>query len=463
VGEDRNVSRSDQLARRFNVGCLVALLPPAQRVVALRELVEADPGFFRLGYDQPPPVIESALVDGTPVLRQAVARVTRTVEAQERLFALDEPDIDAALADNGSLPYDLARRLRLRRPAVVASGTAYNADHHSRALRSGDAELAAAALLDRRTASWSRPLPPTVWASAWRTVRLAGGGERVRELLAALPADAPLDEATCRIAEASAEPDPEPFLSTAEDRILGTAPFLRRLSAVRERTDRRLAEQILGEPYRVDWSLVSAAGLAGRVPKMAARMLLEHPACPPDVRFVLRNGRPAPPHLKQGSDTADSAGTADVPIEERPHPRPLPYYPSPYAPPPPDAGPLTHGDPLAILATTPVDKDLTIEHVWSAIELKLISAQTAVETVRPAYTMASYAGQTSSFYARTLRPSSGQARLHTAALDYLAHWASTDPTTPGFWRNVNALLRMWPGTLPELLEAAGDGAVRRGR
>lgn len=443
----RGVSSRDELARRFNVGCLIALLPRAERAEALGELVDVDPGFFQLGYDQPPVVVESAVVDGSAAVRRAVARVTRTAEAQERLFAMNEPDIDAALADNSHLSYDLACRLRLRRPVVVARGTAYSSDHHSRALQSGDADLVAAALIDRRTRSWTQPLPATVWATAWRTVRLAGGVERVREVLATLPEDAEWDGGTQRIAEACAEDDPEPFLSTAEERIIGTGAFLRRLGAVRERSDRRLCEQILGEPYDVDWSLVSAARLAGRLPKVAVQVLLQNAACPADVRFVLRNGRPAPRHLKQDSNIV-------VP-ESRHHP--LPYHPSPFAPPPPDAGPLASGDPLAILATTPVDKDPTIEHLWSAIELRLVTAETAVEIVRPANTVTCYAGQTSSFHARTLRPSSGQARLHVAALDHLARWAASRSPHPGFWRNVNALLRMWPGTLPELLEAAADG------
>ncbi|NUR29501.1 MAG: hypothetical protein HOV83_27250 [Catenulispora sp.] len=417
------------------------------------------------------------------------------MEAQDRLLALEDPDIDRALADNPSLAYAIERRLRLRRPTVLASAAAYNADHHSRALQSGDPDLAAAALLDRRTTRWSRPLPPTVWATAWRTVRLAGGAERVREVLTALavaadagtlrstagaaqadeihaaspiaaspfrPAnraehardaflalstDATLDDATRQIAEACAEPDPEPCLITAEDRVIGTAAFLRRLSTVRERTDRRLADQILGEPYQVDWSLVSAAVLGGRLPKMATRMLLHHPACPPDVGYVLLHGRPAPRHLKQNPHTPPP----------KPSARPLPHHPSPYAPPPPDPGPLNAADPLAVLATTAVGTALTIEHIWSAIELRLLTADDAVQAVRPANTVASYAGQTSSFAACTLRPGSGQARLNAAAQTYLAHWARTHTPAPGFWRNINALLRVWPGTLPTLLAAATDG------
>ncbi|MFD0633705.1 hypothetical protein ACFQ9X_21200 [Catenulispora yoronensis] len=109
-------SSADQLARRFNLGCLIALLPRAERAVALQELIDVDPRFFHLGYDHPPPVIESAVADGTPEVRRAVARATGTEDAQERLFAMDQPDIDAALADNPYLPYDLACRLRLRRP-----------------------------------------------------------------------------------------------------------------------------------------------------------------------------------------------------------------------------------------------------------------------------------------------------------------------------------------------------------
>ncbi|GAA2056796.1 hypothetical protein GCM10009839_77550 [Catenulispora yoronensis] len=447
-------SSADQLARRFNLGCLIALLPRAERAVALQELIDVDPRFFHLGYDHPPPVIESAVADGTPEVRRAVARATGTEDAQERLFAMDQPDIDAALADNPYLPYDLACRLRLRRPAVVASGTAYNADHHSRALCSGNADLVAAALIDRRTASWARPLPPTVWATGWRTVRLASGVERVRAVLAALPADlapAALDEATRQIAEACAEADPEPFLSTAEDRVIGTAAFLRRLSAVRERTDQRLGEQILGEPYDIDWSLVSAAGLAGRMPKMAVQLLRHHQECPPDVEYVLRTGRPAPRHLKQGSLIPNANQATNLATS------PPPHHPAPYAPPPPNPGPLAVDDPLAVLATTPVDRDLTIDHLWGALELKLLTGDAVVANARPAVMVSCYAGQTSSFFAHATRPGSGQGRLNAALVAHLAHWAAAGPPAPGLWRAVSALLRTWPGTLPELLEAAAAG------
>lgn len=434
------------MGRRFDVGCLIALLPRESRAVALREVVEADPDYFRIGHDHPPLVVESATADGTLEVRQALARVTNSAEAQARLFAMDDPGIDFALADNMNLPFELESRLRLRAPAAVATGRGYNSSNHSRALQSADADLAAAALIDRRTRRWTPPLRPTVWATGWRTVRLAGGVEKVREVLAALPADAPLDDVTVQIAEACAEADPEPFLSTAEERFIGTGALLRRLSAVRARTDDRLAEQILGEPFQVDWSLVSAVGLARRLPRMAAKLLAGHPACPADVRFALLEGRPAPAHLKQDSNAPNGAPTVPEP------PRP-PYLP-PYYWPPPDAGPLGHGNPLSLLARTPVDKELTIEHLWSALELELVSAADAVEIVRPALTVTCYAGQSSSFAAHRRRPTSGQARLNAAAVDYLKRRAAERPTVPGMWRNVYTLIRSWTGTLPELLDAA---------
>ena len=110
------------MGRRFDVGCLIALLPREVRAVALCEVLEADPDFFRIGHDHPPPVVESALTGGTLEVRQALARVTNSAEAQARLFAMDEPGIDFALADNMNLPFELESRLRLRAPGAVATG-----------------------------------------------------------------------------------------------------------------------------------------------------------------------------------------------------------------------------------------------------------------------------------------------------------------------------------------------------
>ncbi|MFE2411406.1 hypothetical protein ACFXDE_23965 [Kitasatospora sp. NPDC059408] len=458
----RNV---EALARRFDVGCLVALLPRAHRAAALAELVDADPDFFFLGHDHPPTVTDSAVTDATPAVRRALARTVRNPQAQQRLADLDDAGIDARLADNPSLTYPVECRLRLRRPAVVAAGSAYRPEHHRAALTSRDPDLAAAALTDRRTYRWGDPIPPTVWADAWRTVRLAGGPGRVRQVLAALPPGADLDEATRRIAEACAQPDPEPFLTSAEDRLTGTGALLRRLRGIRAAPDAPRGRAILAEPYRVDWALVASAGLSRRLPRLAARLLARRPDCPPDVARVLLTGRPAPRHLPAPGPAPVPAAPGPaapgpaVPVPAVPAPRADGPPPSAYHRRPPALGPLDAADPLAVLAATPIGKDgLDIHHVWSAIELGRITARQAVDHARPAYAVACHAGQTSAFHAGTREPGGGRAALHTAALAHLAEHLAAHPPAPGLWREVDTLMRPFPGPLPALLAAAATRA-----
>ncbi|GGU99532.1 hypothetical protein GCM10010211_78590 [Streptomyces albospinus] len=57
-----------------------------------------------------------------------------------------------------------------------------------------------------------------------------------------------------------------------------------------------------------------------------------------------------------------------------------------------------------MLSTTVIGTDLTIHHVWSAIELGLIDAATAVQRARPASIVACHAGQESAFHACTQEP-----------------------------------------------------------
>ncbi|MEU8515954.1 hypothetical protein AB0C76_30895 [Kitasatospora sp. NPDC048722] len=445
----RNV---EALARRFDVGCLVALLPRAHRAAALAELVDADPDFFFLGHDHPPTVTDSTVTDGTPAARRALARTVRDPQAQQRLLDLDDAGIDARLADNPSLTYPAECRLRLRRPAAVAAGSGYRPEHHRAALTSRDPDLAAAALVDRRTHRWDDPIPPTVWADAWRTVRLAGGPGRVREVLAALPPGADLDDATRRIAEACAEPDPEPFLTSAEDRITGTGALLRRLRRIRTAPDAPRGRAILAEPYRVDWALVASAGLFRRLPRLAARLLAHRPDCPPDVARVLLTGRPAPRHLPTPGPAAPGPAAPGPAV---PGPRADGPPPSAHHRRPPVLGPLDAADPLAVLAATPIGKGgLDIHHVWSAIELGRITARQAVDHARPAYAVACHAGQTSAFHAGTREPGGGRAALHTAALAHLAEHLAAHPPAPGLWREVDALMRPFPGPLPALLATA---------
>jgi len=89
-------------------------------------------------------------------------------------------------------------------------------------------------------------------------------------LLAALPTDRQFDEATLQIAEACAQPDPEPHLTSAEDRLTGTGALLRRLREMLTSQDLDEGCAILNEPYRIDRNLITSAALGHRLPRMAA-------------------------------------------------------------------------------------------------------------------------------------------------------------------------------------------------
>ncbi|GAA2810986.1 hypothetical protein GCM10010441_39520 [Kitasatospora paracochleata] len=447
TADSEHAERVATQARRFNVGCLVALLPRAHRAPALAELVDTDPGFFRLGHEHPPTVVDSAVDDGTPAVRRAAAEMVRNHAAQQRLLDFDDPRIDAALADNYRLAIAVEHHLRRRNPALVAAGACYQAEHHRAALRSDDPELAAAALIDRRSSRWEGLILTTEWAAAWRTVRLAGGPAWVREVLDALPPGRPLDEATRRIAEASAEADPEAYLTSAEERLIGTGALLQRLGEIRTVADAARGRAILAEPYHVNWALVSAAGLLRRLPRLAAYLLSRHPDCPPATARVLLTGRPAPRDLPRRP-----------PAPEPPPPartsQPSTWHRGPLIP-----GRLAEHDPLTVLATTEVSEDgLTIHHVYSAVELGLITAEQAVAHTRPAAVVAGYAGQTSSFHADVQEPGGGRAAFHAAALAVVARRLATHPPSPGFWREVNSLMPAYRGTLPDLLTAAARPA-----
>jgi hypothetical protein len=454
TGSDHGIDLAELMARRFDLGCLVALLSCDLRPRALAELTDVDPDFFFLGHDHPRVVTESALADGTPPVKQALAQRVHDEGAQLRLLALGDLGVDTALADNPCLTRQVDFELRRRRPELVASAAAYRPYHHRAALVSDDPELAAAALLDRREARYHSPFPPTVWATAWRTVRLRYGAGRVCQLIAALPAGRSLDAATVEIAEACAEPDPEPFLSSAEDRLTGTGALLSRLRQVRTFQDLRSGHDILDEPYRIDWALVTAAALGQRLPRTAARMLAQHPDCPAPVARTLRTGRPAPPEPDR---VAEAPASAAPPAEgsARPSARAArPYYRAPM-----DPGPLVKGDPATVLSTTAIGADLTIHHVWSAIEMGLIDAASAVQRARPAMTVACHAGQESAFHAHTQEPDGGREALHDAAVDYLARRLTAAPPVPGLWTEVSALIRSFEGTLPELLDTAACRAA----
>ncbi|MFJ9694028.1 hypothetical protein [Kitasatospora sp. NPDC101183] len=430
----------------FDLGCLLALLPEAQRPAALDELVGVDPLLFQYHVDPPPVVTASAVTEGTYRVRYALARTVHSEAVQRRLLDLDDPGIDRALAGNHRRGYETERRLRLRDPATVAAAPAYRSDHHRRALLSGEPDLVAAALLDRRTAlhGGQKPVRPTEWAAAWRTVRLADGPERVRRLAATLPAGAELDEATRLVVAACAEADPEPYLTSAEQRLLGAGALLARLREVRTPEERRLHRRggsSLMEPYAPDWAVIRAAGLLGQVPKVMRGDLADHPDCPADTAWALRTGRPAPHGLPPRQPPP--------PPEPRPVPGPRPYHRQPL-----DPGPLAAPSPAAVLDVTPLGRGVTTDHLFSAVELGLLDAATAVRRARPAVSVVVCAGQTSSFHAHEQEPGGGREAVHRATLEHVATTLGSAPSPPGLWREVRSLLRPYPGPLPELFAEA---------
>ncbi|MFF2787052.1 hypothetical protein ACFVT6_09810 [Streptomyces sp. NPDC058049] len=87
-----------------------------------------------------------------------------------------------------------------------------------------------------------------------------------------------------------------------------------------------------GRALPIDWALIAAARLAGRLPRTAAEVPVRRPDCPPEVAVVLRTGQPARP------------------VRRLPPPAPEPVPRKPYEPPrstwvpgwkpPGDTGPL---------------------------------------------------------------------------------------------------------------------------
>ncbi|MEV8533824.1 hypothetical protein [Streptomyces sp. NPDC051211] len=444
------LTQTERMTVRFHLTCLATLLPYHQRPDALDAWVGLDPAFFFMGFDPPTPVTEAVVRLGGTRLRAALALTVGSGDTQRALFALDEPEIDAALRDNHRLDYETVCLLRVRDPHATAAGRSYHPGHHRRALLSADPELAAAALLDPRG-----DMRPTVRAAAWATVRAAGGTARVRELAAALPGhDDPVD---AEVVAACAEAEPEPFLDTAAERHLGTGALLRRLRTA-HRADhqpwraRRAMQSILAEPYRIDWRLVAAARLGCRLPRTAAELLRSRPDCPPEVAVVLRTGRPARPGR---------------PLP----PAPEPAVPEPYRPPrshwvpewqpPGDTGPFGDSAEAArhALRTMPVAFDArtdpaaaTLAHLAAVIERGQLPASAAVPLVRPASVLTSWVGQASGWADVSRAAWSGRAALHVETAALLARWAAGRGPA-GRWAALYPLLRHYPGTLPELLAA----------
>ncbi|MFC8828238.1 hypothetical protein ACFT9I_23160 [Streptomyces sp. NPDC057137] len=343
----REMSRTELMTLRFHLHCVASLLPYALRNAALETWLVADGAVFTVGFDPPDAVLEPVVEQGGTALRAALAGRVRSGRVQHELIDLDEPASAAALIDNPSLGYEPQCRLRLRNPSTVANGRTHHAGYLRRALLSADPDLAAAALVDRRTSPGAAPRA-TDRAAAWATVHRHGGTARVRAVAAALPlavgpvVDPAVDPVSAEVVAACAQAVPEPFLDTLVEHHLGTGALLRSLRAASTHDDhvrtRGEMRAVLAEPYRIDWALVAAARLGDGIPREAVRLLGQHPDCPPDVATVLITGRPAlpgrpllrrpeptPPWWERGvgaADTAhDAAGQQSRRADTRPHQR----------------------------------------------------------------------------------------------------------------------------------------------
>ncbi|MET9959522.1 hypothetical protein ABZ128_10645 [Streptomyces sp. NPDC006326] len=465
MGAYEELTPNQRMTNRFHLACLATLIPYHQRPAALDAWLDVDPALFFMGFDPPTPVTEAVLRLGGTRLRAALAHTAGNAATQRALFDLDVPEIDAALLDNHRLGYETRCLLQVRDPIAAATGRSYHQDHHRRALFSGDADLAAAALLDRRGEH-----PPTARATAWETVRAAGGAARVRALAALLPDCG--DPADADVVAACAEADPEPFLDSAAERRLGTGALLRRLRAA-HRTDsppwevRRVMRSVLKEPYRIDWRLVAAARLGRRLPRTAAEVLRSRPDCPPEVAFVLRTGRPAVP----GRPLPPPAPEPEAP---QPYRRPSSHWVPPWQP-PGDTGPFgdTAESARQALRTMTVVYDAHrdpasphLGHLGAVLERGQLSAAEAVALIRPASLLTSWVGQQSGWTDVSRAAWSGRSALHVETAALLARWSAGGVPAE---RWAALLPRLWhfPGTLPELLTevsaAQPDEPDRAGR
>lgn len=384
---------NQRMTNRFHLACLATLIPYHQRPAALEAWLDIDPALFFMGFDPPAPVVESVLRLGGTRLRAALAHTVGDDGTQRALFDLDESEVDSALLGNDRLGYETLCLLRVRDPIAGATSRSYHQGHHRRALFSNDADLAAAALLDLRGEH-----PPTARATAWETVRAAGGTARVRELAGLLPGRGGPTDADTDVVAACAEADPEPFLDCAAERRLGTGALLRRLRAA-HRPDsppwkvQQVMRSILKEPYRIDWRLVAAARLGGRLPRTAAEVLRSRPECPPEVAVVLRTGRPAVP----GRPLPPPAREAEA---RQPPRRPSSHWVPPWQP-PGDTGPFgdTAASALQALRTMAVVYDAHrdpeaphLGHLSAVLERGQLSAAETVPLMRPASLLTSWVG-----------------------------------------------------------------------
>ncbi|QGV77270.1 hypothetical protein [Streptomyces ficellus] len=457
--EVEELTQTERMTLRWHLHCVASLLPYEQRAAVLEAWLTVDPSVLFIARDPSPELTVAVIERGSVPLRVALAGCVGDRALQDRLIDADEPEVDRRLAGNPRLQYEPGCRLRLRDPAVMATARhGYRADHHRRALLSGDPDLAAAALVDRRGDARG-DVGPTTWAAAWVTVRRHGGTARIRRVLEDLSAlPGPLDPVGADVAAACAEAWPEPFLDTVEERWLGTGALLRRLRSVREPSlweARRTVGGILREPYRIDWRLVAAARFGGRrrLPRAAVTELLLHPDCPPDVAVVLRTGRPALPGRPLPPPAPRPAAPADPAAQAGNRHRP-PWVPA--WQPPGDTGPL--GDSAesarAVLREAPVAyrsaDGPTLDHLHAVIERGLLHADEVAALVRPAEVLTSWVGQGSGHADVRRAAWSGRSALHVATSALLARWTAGE-VRPGPWIAMYSRIRRFPGSLPELL------------
>ncbi|MFI1936114.1 hypothetical protein ACH44C_02785 [Streptomyces purpureus] len=451
MGAPGEMSSTERMTLRFHLHCLATLVPYELRTAVLDAWLSVDKALFFAGMGPPTHVTRCVTERGDSRLRAALAAAAGGETTQLDLVALDDPAVDAALVNNPQLREEPERRLRLRAPALVATGRHPHPEFLRWALLSPDPDLAAAALVDRRIAA-----APTARATAWATVRRHGGTARIRDLVARITP--PLDPLTAGIAQACGHSTPEPYLDTVEEHWLGTGALLRRLRAVEPEASqwrtRRAFEAVLKEPYRIHWPLIAAARLGGTLPRPAACLLALRPDCPPEVAVVLRTGRPALPGRPLPAPTAAMPATRAAAARKAP-----PWVP-PWHP-PGDTGPLgdTAESARQALAATPVaysgPEGPTLDHLAAVIERGQLPAADVAELVRPACVLTSWVGQASGCADVTRAAWSGRAALHVATAALLARWTAGE-IRPERWIAMYPLIRNFPGTLPELLDAVSQ-------
>ncbi|MFI6444411.1 hypothetical protein [Kitasatospora sp. NPDC050543] len=460
-----------RLSVRFRLNCFAALLPRELRPAALDAWAGLDPALFVLGLHDPPArVSESVLALGSSRVRAALATAVRDPEIPDALVDLDDTAVDVALGDNAWRSYELECRVRLRNPVALTTGRWYRRDHPSRALLSADPDLAGAALVDPTEAG-----EPTVRAAAWSTVLRHGGMSQARAVASALPRDP--DPVGKEVLEALAEAMPEPFLDTALERRIGTGALLRRLRALPPQSPWgafRAVRKVLDEPYRIDWALLAAARLGSA------------DGC--RAHGCARSGRACGLPARGGRGAAGRATRAS-----RPTPAPAPARAGACAGlHSPRCAPAAGCAPVARVATARPDRSAGGHRVFRAPRpahragvlaphpghgdtrsprsdhrTRAAGCGRWAQLAHPAHVVVSWVGEEAGCADVARASWRGRAALHVAVSALLARWAAGEVPAER-WAVMYPLIRLFPGSLPELLDAVDAASpessrVRRGK